>query len=139
MNSPYWLNKIVEDVYHNSDTQFYIGLSSEVTVDGSNITVNEPTSGTGYERIHITDFTHAVNATISNASDIVFPESVNSWWSGQKQAAYWVLFDGAGSTAHILSFGRLDTPHYVERNTVLMIPSGLLAVTLMDYDPNLEV
>lgn len=139
MNSPYWLNKIVEDIYHNQDNEFYIGLSSDVTISGANIAISEPSSDTGYERIQITDFTHAVNATISNTNDIVFPESVGPWWAGQKKAAYWVLFDGPGSSAHILSFGRLDTPHYVERNTVLMIPSGLLAVTLMDYDPNLEV
>jgi len=136
MNSTYWLNTIMNKVYHDPEAQFYIGLSAtlEKTEEG-NFNFLEPERGaTNYNRTRITDFTYAENGILVNEKDIVFSESTASWWDGEQKAQYWVLFDGPDETAHALSAGSLDTPHFIERNTVITIPAGLLAISIMDYD-----
>lgn len=136
MNSMHWLNRIMDTAYHNPETKFYIGLSSELNKeeDGT-ITYLEPTTElTGYRRVEVGELSSSENGIIVNMEDIVFPESTASWWDGQVQAAYWVLFDGEGEGATALSGGSLDTPHYIERNTIITIPAGLLAITILDYD-----
>lgn len=136
MNSTQWLNRVMDTVYHNPATTFYIGLSStlEKKEDGS-IEYLEPTTDlTGYRRVNVGNLSNAENGIIVNLDDIIFPESTASWWDGQVQAAYWVLFDGEYEGATALSGGSLDTPHYIERNTIITIPAGLLTITLLDYD-----
>lgn len=133
MNTNYWRNKIMNSMYGSSSgNTFYLGLSSsEPTKAGANVT--EP-SGGGYARARITGFTTASNGSVSNSGSISFPESEGIWFPATRLAAYWVVFDGLGNNANVLSSGTLATPIGVWDNTVISIPPGNIVITLTDGD-----
>ena len=115
-----------------SGNQFYIGLSSSApTAAGANVT--EP-SGNGYARVLITSFTQASDGSIQNASAIVFPTSTGTWFPESRLATHWVMFDGSGSNANLLSSGTLEEPIGIWRNTTVTIPSGRVVITLADAE-----
>lgn len=131
MNTSYWRNKIMDDMYQaSSGNQFYIGLSSSAPTDaGTNVT--EPVSN-GYARVQITAFTQAADGSIENTNDIVFPVSTGTWFPETRLATHWVLFDGAGANAHLLSAGTLEEPIGIWKNTTVTIAAGKVVITLTD-------
>ena len=131
MNTTYWRNKIMDDTFQAaSGNVFYIGLSSSTpTASGANVT--EPTAN-GYERVQISSFTQASDGSIENTSDIVFPVSTGTWFPASQLATHWVLFDGPGASAHLLSAGTLEEPIGIWKNTTVTIGAGRVVITLTD-------
>lgn len=131
MNTSYWRNKMMDTMYQaSSGNQFYIGLSSSTPTDaGTNVT--EPV-GNGYTRVRITAFTQAVDGSIENTNDIAFPVSTGTWFPENRLATHWVLFDGAGTNAHLLSAGTLEEPVGIWKNTTVTIAAGKVVITLTD-------
>ena len=131
MNTTYWRNKIMDDTYGAAANQFWIGLSSSAPTDaGGNVT--EP-SGNGYARVRIPTFTAASQGAVKNAADIVFPISTGTWFPANQLATHWVVFDGSGASAHVLSSGTLEVPIGIWKNTVVTIGAQKVIITLMDY------
>lgn len=130
MNSKYWINKVMSDIYNSGDTSFYVGLSQTLpTADGTNL--KEPVNG-GYMRVQMQNISSPNNGSVHNIDAIVFPRSTAAWFPPATPAQYWVIFDGAGIGANILSAGRLSTPHVIGPNTTLTIPGAELRITLTD-------
>lgn len=131
MNTTYWRNKVMDSVYQAaSGNEFYIGLSSSAPTDaGGNVT--EP-SGNGYARVKINAFTAASDGSVHNAADIVFPVSTGTWFPADRLATHWVVFDGSGAGAHVLSSGTLEVPIGIWKNTTVTIATGKVVITLMD-------
>ena len=130
MVSTYWSNKILEAAYTNSDTEFWMGLSSSCpSQSGEN--VSEPV-GAGYTRVRISGFSQPSNGMVHNLNNLTFPESADVWFSGNTKAKYWVLFDGNGTSANVLSAGELYQPITIEANTTVSVNSGEVCVTLTD-------
>ena len=131
MNTTYWRNKVLDSVYQaSSGNSFYIGLSSSAPTDaGGNVA--EP-SGNGYARVKISAFSTAANSTIHNTADIVFPTSTGTWFPADRLATHWVMFDGSGSGAHVLSSGTLEEPIGIWKNTTVTIAAGKVIVNLAD-------
>ena len=121
----------MDDMYQaSSGNLFYIGLSSSTpTAAGGNVT--EP-SGNGYARVQISAFTQADDGSIENANDIVFPVSTGTWFPADRLATHWVMFDGSGANAHLLSSGTLEEPIGIWKNTTVTIASGKVVITLAD-------
>lgn len=131
MNTSYWRNKIMDDMYGAVENQFWVGLSSSAPTDaGGNVT--EPV-GNGYSRVRIPTFTQAVDGTVKNASDIVFPISTGTWFPANSLATHWVVFDGSGANAHVLSSGTLEVAIGIWKNTVVTIQAEKVIISLMDY------
>lgn len=130
MNTTYWRNKMMNDVYGSASNTFYIGLSSTAPNDnGGNVT--EPV-GNGYARAQITSFSQANNGAVRNATNITFPISTGTWFPADGLATHWVIFDGATSSAHVLSSGTLEVPIGIWKNTVVTIAAQKVIITLLD-------
>lgn len=135
MNSVYWINKIMNDMYTNSTSEFWVGLSSTLPAkDGSNI--SEPT-GDDYARVRLTAFSEADDGYVHNVEDLVFAKTTSVWFPSDAKATYWVLFDGAGADAHLLSAGELLEPKTVETSSRLTLAAETLGITLLDYEPDI--
>lgn len=133
MNTTYWLNTIMGNMYTDAATEFWVGLSSTMpSQDGTG--VSEPTGG-NYARVKITAFTDPVNGTIKNVSALEFNRSSAVWFDSDNKARYWVLFDGSGASAKLLSSGELDEAKTIESNTSITIAAETLSITLTDYQP----
>ena len=110
--------------------EFYLGLSSTPpSSDGTGAT--EPLSG-GYARARVDKFTEPANGEVKNAGTILFPQSTGEWFTSANKAAYWVLYDGDGSSANILASGALSEPIIVSIDTTVKIPAESLSITLTD-------
>ena len=131
MNTTYWRNTVLDSVYQaSSGNTFYIGLSSTTPTDaGGNVT--EP-SGNAYARVQISGFSTAASSSIHNTAAIVFPTSTGTWFPLNAPATHWVMFDGAGAGAHVLSSGTLEEPISILKNTTVTIASGKVVITLTD-------
>lgn len=136
MNSTYWLNKVMDTMYTSGTDTFYVGLSNTMPTAGGT-GVSEPT-GNNYARVLITAFTAPVNGMVKNVAAIEFPRSTGVWFEATAKANYWVLFDGAGADANVLSSGALDEAKTIESNTLITIAAETLSVTLTDYSPGLN-
>lgn len=111
-------------------TGFYLGLSStKPTAAGGN--VSEP-SGNNYARVQITAFTTPANGVVKNKSAISFPQSTGIWFPATAKASYWVLFDGSGSSANVLSSGAITEPTIVWTGAVITIAKESISITLRD-------
>lgn len=133
MNSTYWLNKIMDTMYTSASSEFWVGLSSTMpSQDGTGI--SEPIGG-NYARVQIKNFTTPVDGTIKNVSALEFNRSTAVWFDSDNKARYWVLFNGSGSDATLLSSGELDEAKTIESNTSITIAAETLSVTLTDYNP----
>lgn len=130
MISTYWATEGLRLLYkNNSAVSFYVGISSTMpNADGSNL--SEP-SGGNYSRMPITAFHSPENGKITNAETIEFPTSTAAWFSDTKKAAYYVIFDGADSSAHVLGGGSFYTPMAIDENQKLIIAAGLLSISLV--------
>jgi len=131
MNSTYWINSIMSTAYTNSSGQFWLGLSSTLPVAGGT-GVSEP-SGGAYSRVQILAFSQPSNGMVKNTAALSFPQSTATWFDSDHKARYWVLFDGSGSGAHLLSAGLLDEARTIESNTTVTIAAESLKITLSDY------
>lgn len=131
MNSTYWLNKIMNTMYTSNSGEFWVGLSSTEPL-GSGANVSEPDGG-AYARVRINEFSAPVNGMVKNTAAIEFPRSTSTWFESNKKARYWLLFDGSGTDAHLLSSGELDEAKTIESNTTITISANTLSVTLTDY------
>lgn len=131
MNTTYWRNTVLDSVYQSaSGNTFYIGLSSTTPTDaGGNVT--EP-SGNAYARVQISGFSIAANGSTQNTASITFPTSTGTWFPLNAPATHWVMFDGAGNGAHLLSSGTLEEPISILKNTTVTIASGKVVITLTD-------
>lgn len=135
MNSTYWVNQVMNTMYVNGGTEFWVGLSStEPNRDGSNVT--EPT-GDDYARVQVTAFSEAVDGYVQNVDDIEFPKSTSVWFPAEAKATHWVLFDGAGADANLLSSGELLEAKTIETSTRVTLAAETLGITLLDYEPEL--
>lgn len=131
MNSTFWLNKVMKTVYTDAISEFWVGLSSTIpSQDGDGVT--EPT-GNNYERVKIESFTAPNGGTVKNVADLEFNRSTGVWFDSDNKARYWVLFDGSGADAHLLSSGELDEAKTIESNTSITILAESLSVTLTDF------
>lgn len=129
MVSTYWATECLRLIYKdNGAINFYVGISSTMpNADGSN--VSEP-SGGNYSRMPITSFNAPAGGKITNAQNIEFPTSTETWFNEAKKAAYYVIFDGADSSAHVLGGGSFYTPMVIGENQNLIIAEGLLSISL---------
>lgn len=129
MVSTYWSNEALKLLYkNNSNVNFYIGLSSTMpNADGSNL--NEPFGG-NYARMPIGAFNEPANGKITNSEMITFPTSTSIWFGSANKAAYYVIFDGHDSNAHVLGSGAFYAPMEVEDNSQVIIAPGLLSISL---------
>lgn len=131
MNTNYWLNKVMDTMYGGGATEFWLGLSStQPTGTGSGVT--EPV-GNNYSRVKIAAFTASVDGVVKNMYALHFPKSSGVWFPSDAKAAYWLLFDGDGETANLLSSGMLLEAKTVEGDTVITIPEETLSIALTDY------
>lgn len=133
MNTTYWLNKIMDTMYTSASSEFWVGLSSTLP-NQAGTGVSEP-SGGNYARVQLTEFTSPVDGTIKNVSALEFNRSTSVWFDSDHKAKYWVLFDGSGEMAKLLSSGELDEPKTIESNTSITIAAETLSITLTDYNP----
>lgn len=130
MNTNYWRNEIMDSIYGDANRDYYIGLSStEPTAQGGN--VSEPVAN-GYARVKINQFSASQDGSVRNAADIVFPLSTGTWFDENHLATHWVLFDGNGANAHLISAGTLETPIGIWKNTVVTIAAQKVVITLLD-------
>ena len=131
MNSTYWINHIMSTTFPSSGaTGFYLGLSStSPAADGSNI--SEPNENS-YSRVAITSFNAPVNGVVTNKYAVEFPQSAGAWFTQDNPARYWVLFDGSGAGAHVLSSGSLLRSVVVLGNAYVTFGAGTIKFTLTD-------
>ena len=130
MNTTYWRNSIMNSTYGSGS--YYIGLSStEPQPNGTGVT-EPPTSGTAYARVSVGGFSSAVDGAVHNTSAITFPESTSTWFPLNAPATHWVLFDGTGANAHVLSAGTLEEPISILQNTTISIAATKIVITLID-------
>lgn len=130
MNSTYWANKIMKQIYTDNTDEFWLGLSSTLpNADGS--ALSEPGNIT-YRRVQITGFSEPDNGVVRNVSELTFPMSEGAWFTSDSKAAYWVLFDGSDSDANILSAGKLETPVTIETKTTITVAANAFGLTLAD-------
>lgn len=131
MNTIYWLNKIMDNIYTSGATEFWLGLSSVLpSADGSGVIEPE---GNNYNRVKINGFTAPTDGVVKNSSELNFPKSTGVWFPSENKAAYWLLFNGSDSSASLLSCGMLLEAKTVESDTVITIPAETLSIALTDY------
>lgn len=108
-------------------TTYYLGVSTTAfaeDVTASNAASQEP-SDSAYQRQTIS-FGTASSRTISNDSDIEFPEATAS----QGSIGYWAIFDGSGNTANTVAQGSFTTAKTVATGDVLRVATGDLDISV---------
>lgn len=131
MISTYCLNHVMNEAFVQSGSSFYIGLSSSApTSSGTNY--SEPT-GNGYARVKVENFSLVSDGVVTNRDTFAFPLTTGTWFSTDARAAYWCLFDGSGSNAHLLASGALNTPRTIEEGVVITVPAGALNISLTEH------
>lgn len=131
MNSLYWKNKILNDMFRSSGITFWLGLSSSVPATaGGN--VSEPDAAAGYRRIEVNGFAAASGGAIANRYSLAFPKSTAEWFTSDNKAVCWVLFDGSDSNAHVLCSGMLETPIEVLNYTTVTLGAGTIRMSIGD-------
>lgn len=130
MNTTYWLNKIMKTQFADNASLLFVGLSSTApSEDGTGYT--EPAKY-GYARAPIGTLTAPDNGTVKNKKTISFQQSTGVWFPNEAKAKYWLLFDGSGSDANLLSYGAFASEQAVGDEAVVIIPAGGLVFSLSD-------
>lgn len=130
MNTTFWRNEIMDSIYGDVNRSYYLGLSSTTpTAAGGNVT--EPVAN-GYARVQISAFTSAADGCVKNAQPVVFPTSTGTWFDEDHLATHWVMFDGNGANANLISSGTLEQPIGIWKNTVVTIAANKIIITLLD-------
>ncbi|WP_423785989.1 phage tail fiber protein [Intestinimonas butyriciproducens] len=109
-------------------TAYYIGLSQTPPTDsGSNVT--EPPTSHGYARLALNSLSAPSNGTVTNTSDISFPESTGDWGV----ISHFVIYDSqAAGSGNLLMYGELSAPRTVEEATMLLFPAGELELRVQN-------
>ena len=108
-------------------TTYYLGVSTSAFAEGdtpAQAAAKEP-SDSAYQR-QLISFGTASSRTISNDSDIEFPEATAS----QGSIGYWAIFDGSGSTANTVAQGSFTTAKTVATGDVLRVATGDLDISV---------
>lgn len=130
MNTTYWKNEVLSSVYLTGGRQFYIGLSSTApNADGTG--VSEPTGGS-YARVLVDCFSEPVDGVMINSDTIAFPMSTAGWFTGTDKLMYYVIFDGAGSNANVLSYEEIFPQRTIEGDVIIKLPADTIRIELLD-------
>lgn len=108
-------------------TTYYLGVSTSAFAEddtASEAAAKEPTDS-AYQR-QLISFGNASSRTISNDSDIEFPEATAS----QGSIGYWAIFDGSSSTDDIVALGSFTTAKTVATGDVLRVATGDLDISV---------
>ena len=134
MNTTYYLNLIMGNLFHTQETPeipaaYYLGLSaSEPTIAGENR--GEPAiNGTGYSRVLLSSLSAPNNGVINNTTAIHFDESITDWGVMTHYTVYDAETDG-----NLLFYGPLTLSRRVEPNTAITIRAGELSIQLCSPD-----
>lgn len=136
MNTTYFKNLVMGNLFKTKTspaipTKYYIGLSrSEPNVSGGNVG-EPPTSGTGYTRMELSNLSTPSGGTITNTTDIRFPESQTDWFEKNSPATHYVIYD-AQTGGNLLMYNELTKSRIIESNTVATIRAGSLQMKLLD-------
>lgn len=106
---------------------YYLGISTSAFAEGdtpSEAAAKEP-ADSSYQR-QIISFGFASSRTISNDSDIEFPEASTS----QGSIGYWAIFDGSSNTASTVAQGTFTTAKTVATGDVLRVATGDLDISI---------
>lgn len=129
MQTNYWKNTILSAMYRSGST-FYVGLSSTLpAADGSGVT--EPDGGS-YARIAIPSFTEPAEGYIENAEGMRFPTSTAEWFSESSPAKYYVIFDGSGEDANVLSAETMIPKRSIGYDVTIVVPANTLRIQIAD-------
>ena len=108
-------------------TTYYLGVSTQAFAEDdtpAQAAAKEPTDS-NYARRSVS-FGNASSRTISNDTDIEFPEAGAS----QGSIGYWALFDGTSSTANTVVQGTFTTAKTVATGDVLRVATGDLDISV---------
>lgn len=126
MTYEYFLNQIMDETFDTSTHSYYIGLS---TTNPETSGISEPsTSGTGYARVEITDFTAATSGIVTNSFALTFPQTLASWGVVTDYVVYDAAKGGNPLFTNHLSASRPLTG----ADMTLVIEAGDLQITLAD-------
>ena len=131
MNTTYFRNLVAGNIFGTQTTpaipeSYYLGLSStEPTESGTNVT--EPGSGTGYERVLLTNLGAPSDGEVSNSSSIDFDESTAAWGT----MTHFVIYD-AQTGGNLLIYGELSADRSVEADTIMTIKTGSLKISVVN-------
>lgn len=107
---------------------YYLGVSTSAFAEGdtpAQAAAKEPTDS-AYQR-QLISFGNASSRTISNDSDIEFPEATAS----QGSIGYWAIFEGSNSsTDDIVALGSFTTAKTVATGDVLRVATGDLDISV---------
>lgn len=125
MVTNYFLDLISKNIFgvngaESLPSTYYIGLSTtEPTVAGTG--VSEPSSANGYIRKAISSFQQnkSTAGSVSNASEISFPEATGNWGS----VPYYCIFD-ASESGNLLIYGSYTNTKTIEAGSTAKIPVG---------------
>lgn len=123
-----WENKILDHIFGKGSytpPTIYAGLSTANPLDnGSGLA--EP-SGSGYARVATSSasWTTASSGSLSNASDITFPQATGSWGT----VTHFALFDAA-SAGNMLAHGALSQSKTITSGDTAKFAAGDLDVSL---------
>jgi len=126
--SDHWENEILDHIFGKgsySPPTIYAGLSTADPLDsGSGLA--EP-SGNGYARVQTSgaSWTVASGGSLSNASDISFPQATGSWGT----ITHFALFDAA-SAGNMLAHGALNQSKTITSGDTAKFAAGDLDVSL---------
>lgn len=126
--SDYWENEILDHIFGKGSytpATIYVGLSTADPLD-SGAGLAEP-SGNGYARVATSGaaWTTASGGSLSNASDVTFPQATGSWGT----ITHFALFDAA-SAGNMLAHGALSQSKTVTSGDTAKFAAGDLDVSL---------
>lgn len=122
------LNNVWGSTPYTPPATWYVGLSTQhVSSSGSNVL--EPSAG-AYARVAVTNnksnFSVAASGSLTNLTDITFPESTSSWGTIQDVA----IFDGSGPSANIWFYQALTSPRTVDVSTTMSFSASALTISM---------
>jgi len=126
--SDHWENEILDHIFGKGSytpPTIYVGLSTADPLDsGSGLA--EP-SGNGYARVATSSasWTTSSSGSLSNASDISFPQATGSWGT----ITHFALFDAA-SSGNMLAHGALNQSKTITSGDTTKFAAGDLNVSL---------
>lgn len=132
MTYEYFLNRSMDEIFDTTKHDYYLALSTTApAANGTGIT--EPsTSGTGYTRMKIANFTDSAKGVVTNAESIIFPETTNAWGVVTHYAVFDALTGGHPLYSDALKNSRPLTGPVMQ----LTFLAGELKMTLRDAAAN---
>lgn len=108
---------------------YYIGLSTtHISTSGSN--ASEPTTG-AYVRVPVinnkSNFSYSSSGSITNMTDITFPESTASWGT-ILDVGLWDT--SASATGNVWFYQALPSPRTIDSNTVITFSASAISISM---------